>query len=650
MIQQLKKYGNTVGRQVPPKFEQLTEITNEIVKQNFKGTKEPLIVPIDMPTGSGKSVFSQVYSSLLWKANTPEIFCGVLIVVRTIEDANRRVAAINELASEEIAQARYTGHPNYKLTDLTHIPVLVVCHEALRRAIQKHNDYAFQDSWNVLFNYGEIDSDWQSRGLCIIDEALDITHHSEISKSDVDQIELYLKDALVDDRYKPERETLAAIKEAMRVYEDDRSSPKELIRVLEDSLPTFKKCTSVMRLADDLTLDTIKKEFRTLSKDVIQGLLSVVRYNLLAIDNLIHSWKLLTVRGQVQNAKSYLSTSDLLLPIANINYLVLDATANVNKTYKYLKTNKTINVPDFSDIRDYSTCSVTYSPSFNTGASVYVGDATVEERGQAIGSLKSFLKMMIDVFKDRENVLLISHKKITETLLPELLKDMKVPFKVNLAYFHNIDGRNDWADCDGVAIFGLPHIDKKITKTKYGGLKQGLTTFDITDKDSIQAVEELEHYEIISNLVQAMGRPRSRVVTTSDGKCEDVKFLITLNKNSRFNSLSREIRNNISKCLPNIQVNTDLPVELYSKEVVGLKTSFHLVHYLKHLNDDVNQVTFKEVAGDLKTTTRTLQRITSAPKGDLHEWLEIIGWSHVAGVKGSNEHSKKKPRAHFKRT
>jgi hypothetical protein len=125
---------------------------------------------LEPPTGTGKTQGLCVYAALTIANNcTAPSPVGILVVTRTIAQAEEIVATIRELLSDAAHADRVrTRHSETKLNvfEMHSADVLVITHAAYTRALEGLNQDRY-GHWHDFTNW-----DHGPRGLTIIDEAL----------------------------------------------------------------------------------------------------------------------------------------------------------------------------------------------------------------------------------------------------------------------------------------------------------------------------------------------------------------------------------------------------------------------------------------------------------------------------------------------
>lgn len=173
----------TLGNSTSLAFRQLWAVMattfNEAVEK-----RDSLWRVLQPPTGTGKTQGAIVYSALMARRNAeaPESRTGILMVVRTINQAEEIVEQINVLAGGQVAVTRHSENKQ-KEADCFPADVLVITHAAYQLAVGGvyRND---PSRWDSFINWGG-----GRRCLTIIDEALaNIVEHHQVKAQDISNV------------------------------------------------------------------------------------------------------------------------------------------------------------------------------------------------------------------------------------------------------------------------------------------------------------------------------------------------------------------------------------------------------------------------------------------------------------------------------
>jgi hypothetical protein len=394
-------------------------------------------------TGSGKTQSLSVYCSMLDTERHP----GVLIVTRLKAQADEIVSTINRLAGSEVAVA-YHGDTKGALAahSLAEWPVVAVTHRAYEIGLDNVNRIENRQAGNAIswdaynaFRGGR-------RKLTVVDESLDIIQASQIDPDTVDAV-LYALAKLPDEakaRYAPQ---LAAIKTMQNVFAEmkrtaaqrDESKPRVLAKG-NLRMPAIYDMTELRRELPSLRLD---RRF-ALRSDAKEQAFQVERISkaLQDIQATLSSWNWYAhkVTGPSIN------TARLIVPDDIAGAVVLDATAGTSLAYRLFEDRVDV-IPVPAKARSYENVTLHVSRGHRTGRGHWEQEASKEA--------PKFLAAVHERIGREHHVLVVCHlgaKAAFVGLAPEFQQ-------YAVGTYGALDGRNDWANFDTVAICGLDHRD-----------------------------------------------------------------------------------------------------------------------------------------------------------------------------------------------
>jgi hypothetical protein len=217
--------------------------------------------------------------------------------------------------------------------------------------------------------------------------------------------------------------------------------------------------------------------------------------------------------------------------------VILDATAHSNVLYELLEGDVYV-VPVPGGIRDYSR--VTLHVARTTAG---LGKSKMKETKHL--RIPRFVKEIAKEVGPGRNVFMCVHK-----LSKDLLATFSTPeMPLNIGWWHAVDGKNDWADCDVAVIFGLPYMDAR------RAIGSVLAVSGPQDKAWLQSPpaynqhanlpEMLAIRDVAASVVQAINRVRCRRVTDASGRCEKTDVYIVLPKDWRGDTVLEHIHLNM---------------------------------------------------------------------------------------------------------
>lgn len=453
------------------------------------------------PTGSGKTEGAIIYCSMLAK---PENYMhpGVLIITRRINDAERIAERINSFGGRETAIAYHSGEmtKNVKINDLPTYPVLVICHEAYKNAVGlvalKGDTIEGKWPWFSKYHIGQ-------RKLTVIDECIDLVEDAAVNLDGL-------------------RKTVGMIPERIRVrHTQDIKSINELLEILEGlcalcskpnddtPMPDFMFTWFVDELSDVFG----EYDFKGIIQDLHRENLDPTGEHQERLTNLAQiyrDWSYYSRHGKDHTLKS----ARMLLPKEGIRgAVVMDATASANKVYSLHKDIVIVEPPEGS--RSYRNFTLYISRQHRVGkeAMKSIGD---EQIPSLLNSLNSNLKGM--------DALVITHQ-IAEHHIYSC--EDSVDFKMHTAHWQNLDGSNDWKDCQAVVLASLPYLPDDWGNNRYMAYKGEQDDDWLQGEDGMNHRIKLRRGKLSSDIVQALNRIQSRKVINDQGDCpQTVGFML----------------------------------------------------------------------------------------------------------------------------
>lgn len=126
---------------------------------------------------------------------------------------------------------------------------------------------------------------------------------------------------------------------------------------------------------------------------------------------------------------------------------------------------------------------------------------------------------------------------------------------VELAHWGAVNGRNQWRDCETVAIVGLPYLDHATPINIALGLlgSQSDEWLQSADKRAYgehhDVVSAIQTGHIAASVLQAINRVRCRKVVDSQGNCARTSVFIML----PLGNVADQLTDCISRSMPGVQ-------------------------------------------------------------------------------------------------
>lgn len=509
--------GNTSSRKLQHLWQEMAATFAGAINANGSvGTKWRVLEP---PTGTGKTQGLCVYSALTIDKNplSPEPL-GILVVTRTIAQADEIVATIKELVADprnaDRVRASHSGGRLHPFA-MQAADVLVITHEAYTRALEGLSKEQ-QGRWEDF-------TTWEHgpRRLTIIDEALSgIVEENQIKADDIRLVLGFIGPSLRQQfpTQVAALERVCEVLDGIASFNADRAgsiAARIVWREGYDGRLQFPDAYDMGALREAMT--TIRYDLVTLHKDSPYDRQRIARN----MDRILKDCEAIMARWTYYYRKGNddtFNSSQLLIPQGLPGPVILDATASQNFLWKLLGRRAEIAaVPPGT--RNYA--NVTIHVARGSG----LGKTKMTEKGKVrIPRLIADLEQRLTA--DRK-VLLCVHKRIEHTAL-----SYSPTFSTySVAHWGAIDGKNDWNDHDTVVIFGLPYRDTTWATNMFFAL-QGLQDNCWLERPSWGTYndvrQEMLRRQIAVSVIQAVNRVRCRRVIDTEGNCPVTDVFIVL--------------------------------------------------------------------------------------------------------------------------
>lgn len=535
-------------------------------------------------------------------------------MTRRVADCERIKKRINQFGkvfgNKETAVAYHTGNKELNipattvsLDELQKFPVLVITHEAYVRAMESgscKSKLPYFLSWrqpNDPFT-AMADPERYERKLRIVDECLDVVTSFMAGLDGL-------------------RETLGAIPQWIREkLPTEIESIEAVIKVLEDVHERARKCKPVK----DLILRTGAPAEGT--PPDFTGLIEALKAASLDGEHK-HEGRLQSLAEIFQSWSYYhnksgdhtMNTAKLMIPSNTRGCIVMDATAYVNRVYELHQDSEIKEPPHGS--RTYRNFILHVSRGHNVGKGAMVANASTL-MPQLMDSLKTRLK--------GKKVFGVCHKAVKPMMQGAAPKE----FQLSCGHWNNIDGANDWKDCEAVIIAGLKYLPDTWTANTFMALRGVQSTAWLRSDGNRpwgkypDIRRALKLGQMSSDIVQAINRIRCRKVSTDQGDCPPAEGYILLPSNQEE---ADTILNDIRAMMPGVVIKEDWQFNHQKKRTRKSNQETVLITYLKDMPGDVSQER-KHIENVTQIPPRTMDWLIKKsrdPKTALHQTLKDIG-------------------------
>jgi hypothetical protein len=576
------------------------------------------------PTGSGKTQGACVYARLLVQRNRTAINpTGVLIVTRTIDQANELVRDIRQLLvasgfteceARKAVTAKHSDNDT-TLDEMSQADVLVICQAGYVKAL----DGLEAERYGRWQNY----TSWLggNRHLTIIDEMLSgIVEERRVTASDVRTV-LHAMPATLKRQFAAEYEALkqvASVMDALEETEDQEGQHRVLIqfgRWLETVPPTMPQQITELQITLsreplDVRIDNrINEERRSELADRINSTLS-------GVSRMITRWCFYSRNGNMDALyhAAFVAPRDLPGPV------VLDATAKQHFIW-HLLGDRVVAPKIPEGIRDYS--NVRLHVTREKG----LGKTTMSKPEVARTRLS---KVVTDVTArtQGEPVLLVVHKKARPYGKTE-------DPTVSLAHWGAIDGKNLWQDYNTVVLFGLPYPHDTWAASMVAALR-GLPNGAHHEEDVLKGLtdvrQEMTRRHIAACLLQAINRVRCRRTIDAQGRCLPTNVYLALPVGEEGDDILSYLREE----MPGVQV-VAWALDLGGPTTRLNANSCHpaVVEYMEHR--EAGRTSLNKLIKDLglsPSMKRELQKTFRQPDHPLTSTLRARGVVYCSGGTG----------------
>lgn len=549
---------------------------------------------LEPPTGTGKTQGLCVYAALVMQKNMLAAHpLGMLVVTRTIAQADEIVATIRELVADKApGRSVVAKHSESRTTpaQMQAADVLVICHEAYVRSLAA-------DRWQAF-----TDTDFGRRHLTIIDEALaGIVDERRVSATDVGRVLGYIQSRAEQTQFAIE---IAALHDLQDLLEQHGTSSQDASK----ETPKMRVEWSEGRPVDLSRLRThlSAKSFDIIATGYVDRNMRArtaerVDKTLRAAEGLLASWAYYAKRM----ADHTLNNADLIVPPHLPGVVVLDATAKQNLVWTLLQ-DRAIRVDVPPGARRYDNVTVHVART-----SAGLGKTTMRADGR-----RRAARVLAEIERrdgGTRKVLLVCHKDPGEyamTLAPNFAE-------YGVATYGAIDGRNDWRTFDTAVVLGMFNRPDTWSRNMFMAL-QGIQDDDWLNNpqpwgryDDIR--REMERRQLTVCIVQAVNRIRCRNVVDATGSCEPADVFIVLPSHADGDLILDHIKDE----MPGIVVK-DWEYEIDGPAERIRRGSSHeaLLSFAKRLPG--GDTPMSEVRHALGLTDRELRRLKETLRDDTH--------------------------------
>lgn len=531
------KHGNTVTVPLIETWRGICDTLN--LKLRGLGRPEQTDWHVCCPaTGTGKTESLIVYASLFPKHVT---HTGMLIVTRLKATADEMRDSINELSGSIVAVSCHTDN-EVPEGDLKLSPITVITHAAFTRALEWSGTR--RSKWEQFTRFGE----YGSRGLIVIDEAIDLLNISRLTEDELAHLIGNIKRP-VRERFPAAVKYLEDLLASLRAWIDHiKGLPKVTSCIYQtDEQATFKRLFQEMpnfaEFSDFMQSQRYAGSARRGSHNDVNSYLAKEQARIINdVAALAQHFMMYHKSGK----RSTFNTAHSILPDDAHGCVVLDATAQTNKLYDVMTRDDGLTVAVHrppAGARSYRNLQVKVARVDATGKGYMTG---TDEEGKSIGEQEAqrLLDWMAEGINPQQHkeVFLACHLDNEH-----YFAGAELDFALKTAHYGAIDGRNDFRDCTAAVIFGLPFRDPVDASLSFFAL-QGVQSDEwLRDETRRQFNEyqdikqELWHGWTVTSLVQTVNRIATRRVINGHGDCPPCELFLMLPKGKNGDIILRRL-------------------------------------------------------------------------------------------------------------
>jgi len=491
---QWEAYGNTSSPELIDQWTTIFKTLKDSCLKNINNSEVEYSV-IPAVTGSGKTQCAQWYAAELSRQfkNGP----GMLIITKLNKEADKLANQINEWSGDNEAAVAYNTDSEIKENrneiQLGQYQTVIISHEHFIR--HHHLKSSSSGIYKQVMSYKG-----NERPIIIIDESIDLVRSVQITKDRLSKIGAVLYS---------NRSTLANEFRLVEYLEDNfedlfgEVASREIIvdkTKLIEGVAKFPGIdpTEVVKLFD------MKRAIKTIKDD--QELVDWMNELKQLLDDSLYKY----TSGKITTY----NTSSLELP--NRSLIVLDATARVDKVYKYLPKAKIIELPT---VKDYS--NVTVEMKYSDSRSELGKSGMVDKKDTDLHTLhldNIAREVAMSVFNNPDKFAVFTFK--------DLCKYSEEKYLYN---FGSLNGTNDHQDCLHIVIYGIHYRPVPI-------YLNSLYQFRNKDPKALKEdVSTFKYHHIAADIVQMINRGKCRKI--EDGKAPEMKVTLMMGNNKTLNNI-----------------------------------------------------------------------------------------------------------------
>lgn len=395
--------------------------------------KKDKILTIPLPTGSGKSLITELTLANMYMSDNLKKNCGTIILKLTIDDCNETASHINNYVDKRIAYPYHSGRYNDKKSnfikqdELLQYPILILTHEGFKnytedilntstiKEEEKFTVWTDKKVDKIKVNYNVF-----NRNRLIIDEEISNVEPINITMDKINNLENAILNMGSNKLFDEFNNFIINIKKQFIKSYSEKANKLHF---------TYFDNIKIPEGLDEAIFDI---------KDI------GIKNNYLAILNLISHGGYVKYAEEI---KDKTITTYKYIDIFNpfFSKIQLDATANVNVLYKNNENYYIQEVPKFK----------TYKNAYLHIYDKITGSRTSLVNNSEKGLLEAFIKDIDEKVGENEQALVIFNDDKLEDPFNDIVENMKLIDRIETTHYGRTTGTNQWCNFDKIFIIGI---------------------------------------------------------------------------------------------------------------------------------------------------------------------------------------------------
>ncbi|MGE0148950.1 MAG: DEAD/DEAH box helicase family protein [Parvibaculaceae bacterium] len=501
-----EKLGNTSSAGFRQVWALMAETYNAAILKTL-GRRPLQIFPPDWlvlspEMGTGKTVGACLYLGLLardLRTVSPPVRFGGVLVCRTIRQCEEAVSAINEHAGFPAAITRHSDN-EVTIEQSKRHPILVITHAALVNTDDKHRHVQWDD-------YAHWDGG--TRPLIIIDEAL----ANAVEFQSINEQSLHFLLSRIPGSVKERHELAVDIISSFLDRLKHIGTTTDEAYTLWPPVPHGETNLSVKlpllfkRLLEDLkTTGLAGRDRQWNDRAAHDADLKIIKATLDDIAALFRQWAVFAKKGK----DATLMTARVRLPRDLWCPVLLNATAPQDVLLDHTG-GRLIPMPK---VRNYKNLTIHILRTSGLGKTEMI--ARQKERLSRVG------QFVRDHWERDDQWMIVTHKDV------EARAKLEFPDNCLTAHWGALDGLNDFKECNKAVLFGLSYKEPTTFAPLYFALRGYQPSDWFKSGEATKIKRKLQEKSLAAQVLQALGRPRSRRVVDEEGNCLPTTIYLTL--------------------------------------------------------------------------------------------------------------------------